>query len=267
MGEISGVGLADGSPPVPPMLYAMCPLLTIQQRFGTLTTYSTRRHQQSTSIHIKFMSTGYTKLFSSILYSSIWQEDSDTKVVWITLMALANRDGVVEASLPGIANTAKVPIKVCEGAIKKFMEPDQYSRSEEEEGRRLVRVDGGWKLVNYVKYRNTLNAEERREYKRVKQAGYRAKRGGCGSSTLAERLEAAARTPEEAARMQELASGVAPGSLGSYGPEAQAVVSQREREGQKSLGSMGNGGGGRGSGINEPSPAMDDGDIPDPDAS
>jgi hypothetical protein len=49
--------------------------------------------------------TGYTKLFSSIVSSTLWREPAATKVVWITMLALADRHGEVEASIPGLAHT------------------------------------------------------------------------------------------------------------------------------------------------------------------
>jgi len=118
---------------------------------------------------------GYTKLFNSILASTIWREDDQTRLVWITLLAMANKDGVVEASLPGIAGFARVELASCERALKKLSAPDPYSRSEVDEGRRVKKVDGGWLLVNHAKYRQKLNDEERRDYNRVKKAESRAR--------------------------------------------------------------------------------------------
>lgn len=118
---------------------------------------------------------GFTKLFSSIVTSSVWSEDMPTRIVWVTMLALANRDGVVEAALPGLANAARVSLKECEAALRKFTLPDPYSRTSANQGRRIERVEGGWRLLNYGFYRKKLSAEERREYQRIKQAEYRAK--------------------------------------------------------------------------------------------
>src|SRR5215469_7641270 len=112
---------------------------------------------------------GYTKLFNSILGSTIWREDPVTKVVWITLLALANRDGVAEASIPGLANFAGVSIAKTEAAIKKFSSPDLYSRSPEFEGRRIEGIDGGWRLLNHGKYRQKMSPEDIREQNRIRQ--------------------------------------------------------------------------------------------------
>ncbi len=120
--------------------------------------------------------TGYTKLFNSILASTIWRADDKTRIVWITLLAMANKDGVAEGSIPGIADFARVSLADCERALQVLSEPDEYSRSKEFDGRRIEAVDGGWHLINHGKYRRKMNTDERREYLRVKQAEYRERK-------------------------------------------------------------------------------------------
>lgn len=88
---------------------------------------------------------GYTKLFQSILASSIWCEDDKTRIVWITMLALADQFGVVEASVGGLADLSRVSKEDCQKAIEKFLAPDPDSRSMEYDGRRIERVEGGWK--------------------------------------------------------------------------------------------------------------------------
>jgi hypothetical protein len=139
----------------------------------------------------------WCKLFSSIVTSTVWQESLPTKVVWITLLALKDYTGVVHGSIPGLAHLAGVSVKECEEAIRVLSSPDKYSRSQENEGRRLKAVDGGWVILNHLKYRDE-KADYRRDYNRRKQAEYRAakklvqetecKRQGV-PLTLAEKLE------------------------------------------------------------------------------
>ncbi len=109
---------------------------------------------------------GYAKLFSHILQSTIWHEDDHTRIVWITLLALKDQHGNVLASLPGLAHSAHVPIESAQKALKKFLEPDEYSRTRDYDGRRLQIIDGGWHVLNHEKYRKMLTEEERREQKR-----------------------------------------------------------------------------------------------------
>ena len=46
---------------------------------------------------------GYTKLFNSILASTVWSEPNETRIVWITLLAMADKNGIIEGSVPGLA--------------------------------------------------------------------------------------------------------------------------------------------------------------------
>jgi len=129
---------------------------------------------------------GYTKLFSDILMSTIWRENDETRLVWITMLALTDAKGVVRASVPGLADAARVSLEKCVEALEKMKSPDEWSRSKEESGRRIREVDGGWEIINYMKYRNRLSVDDRREYLRVKQAEFRARKkavpGGKGPS-------------------------------------------------------------------------------------
>lgn len=115
----------------------------------------------------------FTKLFSSILDSTIWQEPPATKLVWITMLAMVDRNGEVHTSIPGLAKRAGVTNQECETALACFQSPDPYSRTKDHEGRRIRVIDGGFELLNHGKYRALLSAEERREYNRKKQQEYR----------------------------------------------------------------------------------------------
>ncbi len=113
---------------------------------------------------------GYTKLFSSIIASTVWRLDDKTRIVWITMLAMADKDGMIEGSVPGLADMARVSIEECEEALVILENPDKHSRSKEDEGRRIRTVEGGWWLVNHAKYRAKMMSEEKREYwKKQKQ--------------------------------------------------------------------------------------------------
>jgi len=119
------------------------------------------------------MGNGFTKLFNSLITSTVWQEDNDTRIMWITLLALADFEGKVCGSVPGIANLANIPVEVCEKALKKLSEPDKYSRSTENEGKRIKTTEDGWQILNYAKYRN--KKVDRKAYLRQKQREHREK--------------------------------------------------------------------------------------------
>jgi hypothetical protein len=118
----------------------------------------------------------YTKLFSSIVTSTIWTEDDRTRIVWITMLACADRNGEVQASIPGLARIAGVPVEDCRTAIHKFLSPDLDSRTKDDEGRRIEEIDGGWSILNYRKYRDMASDEDRRNQAAVRQQRARDKK-------------------------------------------------------------------------------------------
>lgn len=119
---------------------------------------------------------GYTKLFSTIVHSTVWREEKHIKVVWITMLALANRNGIVEASIPGLADASRVTLQECEEALAKLSAPDSYSRTKEHQGRRISECSGGWQIINYLKYRELLNKDEERIKTRDRVAKHREKK-------------------------------------------------------------------------------------------
>jgi hypothetical protein len=126
---------------------------------------------------------GYTKLFGSIIASTIWRESKETKIVWITMLAMANKHGIVEASVPGLADMARVSLPETETALQILSSPDSFSRTKDFEGRRIEVVDGGWVILNHAKYREKMSADERRQYNRLKQQEFRERQRRANPST------------------------------------------------------------------------------------
>lgn len=124
----------------------------------------------------------FTKLQRSIVTSSIWLESAETRLVWITLLALCDRDGIVRASPLGLAHQARVSPDGCRDALERFQRPDPDSRSPEHEGRRIERVDGGFLVLNHQRILSEGAREERREYNRAKQAEVRARKRANGET-------------------------------------------------------------------------------------
>lgn len=110
--------------------------------------------------------TGFTKLSKSIVLSSVWAEPDAVRLTWITMLALADPEGYVGASVPGLASAARVPLDACEKALESFLAPDPYSRSKEHEGRRIEVAEGGWRILNYRAYWEGRDPEERRRQNR-----------------------------------------------------------------------------------------------------
>lgn len=113
--------------------------------------------------------TEFVKLYGSILYSTVWLESLPTKVVWITMLALADWEGLVAASVPGLAKIAGVAREDCEAALLTLLSPDPDSKTKDEEGRRIRAVDGGWKIINHGKYRDMRTESQVKTAQRVKE--------------------------------------------------------------------------------------------------
>ena len=119
------------------------------------------------------MSDGFVKIYSSILDSSIWSEAYPTRLVWIALLAMADAGGVVKAAISGIARRAAVTREECEAALATLMAPDPDDQSGVDDGIRLRKIEHGWRITNYERYRNGRDPDKRREQNREAQARWR----------------------------------------------------------------------------------------------
>lgn len=122
---------------------------------------------QAVPLRGSVVSGGFVKLDSNILDSSIWAESAETRIVWLTMLAMADSEGMVRATAPGIARSARVSIEAVRLALATFEAPDEDSRTLAHDGRRIERVDGGYILLNYLKYRDKdyTAAERMRRYR------------------------------------------------------------------------------------------------------
>ena len=96
----------------------------------------------------------FVKLDSTILSSTVWTHDSDIRIVWITMLAMCDKDGIVNAKAPGISTMARVPLEKVRQAIDIFLSPDEDSRTETEDGKRIKKVENGYEIINYARYRD-----------------------------------------------------------------------------------------------------------------
>ena len=118
----------------------------------------------------------FAKLFARITESSLMEEDIPTRYVFMALLAIADPKGYVIGTDVALARRLNMSLPDFQAVIARLMAPDPESNSKEEEGRRIVPSDGerGYRLVNYLKYRNTRDEDARREYQRHYRANYRA---------------------------------------------------------------------------------------------
>ena len=102
---------------------------------------------------------GFTKLFGSIVTSSIWGQDDKVLRVWIAMLAQCDSDGRVEGSIPGFAHLCRMTVSEFEAALQVLGEPDPYSRTPDNGGRRIEAIPGGWIILNHRVYRDANQAK------------------------------------------------------------------------------------------------------------
>ncbi len=89
------------------------------------------------------------------------------------MIVLADQEGLVDYTPPALSRRTGIPLDIIEHGIKKLEEPDPYSRSLGEDGRRIQRLDEhrpwGWHIVNYDHYRQLASYADKREKARLRK--------------------------------------------------------------------------------------------------
>lgn len=125
------------------------------------------------------MTNVYNKLFTKILDSSIWLEQTPTRIVWVTLLAAMDQDGYAHFSAIGnLAARARVTDAEAQAAVDCFLSADPNSEDQEFEGRRIERIPGGFIVLNAKKYRELVTSAVNRERIRLRVQKSREKKPG-----------------------------------------------------------------------------------------
>ena len=110
----------------------------------------------------------------SIIDSSLWTEPYYVRVLFVTLMALKDKNFIVKHSAFAIGQRGHMSerevldgLAVLASPDKKRLEPQLF------EGRRIQKVEDGWLILNGAKYRKLIGEARRRQYKAMKQREYR----------------------------------------------------------------------------------------------
>jgi hypothetical protein len=116
----------------------------------------------------------FVKLHEGIVKSSIMCESIHVRLVWLLLLAIADRDGYVEGAPSALARMFNVTPEQLADAFNVLTSPDPESRSKTEDGRRLVAAGNHrWLVVNYMHYRQLQSEEDRREKTRERVQRFR----------------------------------------------------------------------------------------------
>lgn len=117
----------------------------------------------------------YAKVFASLWVGTLYGK-TDAQLVFIYLLAHADKEGFVRAVPEAVAGaTGMSPDRVA-SAIDLLESPDPESNSTELDGRRLERTGShSWQIVNYTRYRNIRDPEDRRVQNREAKRRERAR--------------------------------------------------------------------------------------------
>lgn len=130
----------------------------------------------------------FVKLDTGILDSTLWIEREQREVFITALLMAEPREfnhplqqiaissldhtgfeappgwyGFVPAASFGIINRAGVDREAGLEALKRLGEPEFESRSKDFDGRRMIRIDGGFLILNYMKYRDKDHTSAERQ--------------------------------------------------------------------------------------------------------
>lgn len=120
----------------------------------------------------------YGKIFES-MYDGTLAADWKAMVTFQQMIVLANQDGIVDYTPASLSRRTGIPLDIIEHGIEKLEQPDPYSRTMDNEGRRIERLDEhrpwGWSIVNYEHYAALATRAEAREKARIRKRRQREK--------------------------------------------------------------------------------------------
>lgn len=127
----------------------------------------------------------FVKIYGQLLMSSSLMDQPDHVFrLFICMLAIADSRGVVTAGgVPALARQVNLTVDKCREALGILEAPDPDSQTPDNEGRRVIRQQGGWLVVNAVKYRETrtraqlLNAARQRRHRRKEKEIFRGATG------------------------------------------------------------------------------------------
>jgi hypothetical protein len=117
---------------------------------------------ESDSADWTFGSGGFAKLYGDRLAeSSLLDRDVATRWVFVFMLAGADAEGRFRcASVAGLARAAAVTKEQAERAVAELEAPDPDSTTKLHEGRRILRIAGGWQIVAYGRYRDYRSSRQ-----------------------------------------------------------------------------------------------------------
>lgn len=125
----------------------------------------------------------YGKIFEEIFDSTIIQHGGDVLYVFMSMIVLSDKDGILKFSATALAHRILKDLKTVEDAILKLNTPDPNSNSKDFEGRRIIPLseisngeeNRGWVVVNKIKYKEKASKYDSRTNTRERVRKFRLK--------------------------------------------------------------------------------------------
>ena len=118
----------------------------------------------------------YGKIFESMYEGTLyghWQ----AIVTLQQLLVLCDSAGTIDMTPQAISARTSIPLDIIAKGLEVLSEPDQYTRTPGEEGRRIVLLDEhrpwGWRIVNHAKYQKMRSRADKLEADRLRVADKR----------------------------------------------------------------------------------------------
>jgi len=119
----------------------------------------------------------YGKIFES-MYDGTISSNWKALITFQQMIVLSDSQGVIDIHPPALSKRTGIPLDIIEDGIEYLEQPDKYSRSQDHEGRRILRLNEhrpwGWSIVNHQHYRDLSSTEDRREKDRLRKQKQRS---------------------------------------------------------------------------------------------
>jgi hypothetical protein len=166
------------------------------------------------------MSGGWAPLFPSLTTGTLCGRWPDIGL-WPIVLSLKDRNGIVDVTPDYLSRVTGLEIEAVVACMARFCEPDPYSRSGAEEGRRLVLIDPerrnwGWRVVNSGLYRERARLQAKDEARTESGADAQRKREK--------------RSLEDRSRLDDASSPEVPRSPPDVGKSPEVPLSYAESE-------------------------------------
>ena len=97
------------------------------------------------------------------MYDGTLAEDWRALITFQQMVILCDADGMIDMTPAAISRRTGIPIEHIKAGIEILENPDPYSRTEDESGCRISRIDAhrpwGWIVINHNKYKALQDAE------------------------------------------------------------------------------------------------------------